>query len=93
MFFFPETRERNSESELSDSLVHQQMQSQPPAETKETQRGFTRSFSHPGVLNTKVQKGTSNSNRIQCVGSPKPNKPSRIGYSKFFVTFFIETII
>ena len=68
------------------------MQSQPPAETKETQRGFTRSFSHPGVLNTKVQKGTLNSNRIQCVGSPKPNKPSRIGYSKFFVTFLIETL-
>ncbi|XP_027046017.1 uncharacterized protein LOC113673773, partial [Pocillopora damicornis] len=78
---FSETPEKTSESELLDSLVHQQMQSQPPAETKETQRGFTRSFSHPGVLNTKVQKGTSNSNCIQCVGSPKLNKPSRIGYS------------
>lgn len=93
-FFFPETPERTSESELSDLLLHQQiMQSQPSAETENTQRGYFRSFSHPGVLNARVQMGRSNSscNPLHCVDSPKPNKQSRRGYSKSFVTFLIET--
>ncbi|PFX29734.1 uncharacterized protein LOC111324497 [Stylophora pistillata] len=73
---FTGTPERTTDPELSDLLDQYQIQFRPPAKTEKTQRGFSRSFSHPGALNPILQKETSNSNCIplQCFGSPKPKK-------------------
>lgn len=77
------TETSNRSTELSDLVVHQEMQAQPPAERKKTQREFSRSYSDPGASHVKPGKVIAGSkcNPAQFLASPKPKRLSKGGYS------------